>query len=108
MENLLLRSMFSTSPSRRLRITHTQKYRSRISNYRSSKSPTRVSHRDAGWLELSTPLLKRARARGLSTHTVSSTLSTILKVQDAHSDQLYEAMDALGERQQEIQQSLVG
>src|SRR4028118_129364 len=100
--------MFSTSPSRRLRITHTQKYRSRISNYRSSKSPTRVSHRNARWLELSTPLPKRARVRGLSTHTVSCTVSTILKVQDVHSDQLYEAMDALGERQQEIQQSLVG
>ncbi len=35
-----------------------------------------------------------------------STLSEILKVQDAHSDELYEAMDALGERQQEIEQSL--
>ena len=52
------------------------------------------------------PLPKRARARGLSTHTASSTLSTILKVQDAHSDELYEAMDALGKRQQEIEQCL--
>jgi len=71
-----------------------------------SKSPRTVSHRDAGWLELSTPLPKRATARGLSTDTVSSTLSEILKVQDARSDELYEAMDALGERQQEIEQSL--
>jgi hypothetical protein len=53
------------------------------------------------WLELSTPLSKPATARGLSTHTVSSTLSTILKVPDAQSDELYEAIDALGERQQE-------
>jgi hypothetical protein len=37
---------------------------------------------------------------------VSTTLSAILKVQDAHSDELYEAMDALSERQQEIEQSL--
>jgi hypothetical protein len=43
----------------------------------------RVSHREAGWLELSTPLPKRAT-----------------------SDELYEAMDALGERQQEIEQCL--
>jgi len=66
----------------------------------------RVSHRDAGCLELSTPLPKRATACGLSTHTVSSTFSTILKVQDAQSDKLYEAMDALGEGQQEIEQCL--
>jgi hypothetical protein len=49
-----------------------------------------------------TPLPKRATARGLSTHTVISTLSEILKVQNAHFDELYQAMDALSERQQEI------
>jgi rhamnogalacturonyl hydrolase YesR len=66
----------------------------------------RVSHRDAGWLELSTPLPKRATARGVSTDTLRSTLSEILKVQDAESDELYEAMDALSEPQQGIEQSL--
>jgi transposase len=55
---------------------------------------------------LSTPLPKPARARGLSTDTASSTLSEILKVQDADSDELYEAVEALSERQQEIEQSL--
>ena len=59
----------------------------------------RVSYRDAGWLELSTPLPKRAKARGVSTDTLSSTLSAILKVQDADSDELYEPMDALSEPQ---------
>jgi hypothetical protein len=43
---------------------------------------------------------------GLSTNTVNSTLSEILKVQNKHSDELYKTMDALGERQQEIEQSL--
>lgn len=52
------------------------------------------------------PASKASYGCGLSTDTVSSTLSEILKVQDAHSDELYEAMDALGERQQEIEQSL--
>ena len=59
----------------------------------------RVSHRGAGWLELSTPLPKRATDRGVSTDTLSSTLSEILKVQDADSDELYEPMDALSEPQ---------
>ena len=54
-----------------------------------------------------TPLPKRATARGLSTHTVISTLSEILKVPNAHFDELYEAMDALSEGQKEIEQSLV-
>ena len=57
----------------------------------------RVSHRDAGWLELSTPLPKRATAGEVSTDKLSSTLSEILKVQNADSDELYEAMDALSE-----------
>lgn len=65
----------------------------------------RVSHRDAGWLELSTPLPKRATDRGVSTDTLSSTLS-VLKVQVADSDELYKAMDPLSEPQQEIEQSL--
>jgi hypothetical protein len=67
----------------------------------------RVSHRDAGWLELSTPLPKRATAGEVSTDTLSSTLSEILKVQNADSDEFYEAMDALSEPQQEIEQSWV-
>jgi hypothetical protein len=54
------------------------------------------------------PASKASYGCGLSTHTLSSTLSEILKVQNKHSDELYEAMDALGERQQEIEQSLAG
>jgi hypothetical protein len=41
-----------------------------------------------------------------STDTVSSTFSEILNVLDAYSDELYEAMDTLSERQKEIAQSL--
>lgn len=49
------------------------------------------------------PASKLTTAGGLSTDTVSSSLSENLKVQDADSDELYEAMDGLGERQQEIE-----
>lgn len=52
------------------------------------------------------PGSKLATARGLSTDTCSSTLSEILGVQSADSDELYEAMDWLLERQQEIEQGL--
>jgi hypothetical protein len=52
------------------------------------------------------PASKASYGCGVSTDTVSSTLSEILKVQDADSDELYEAMDALSEGQKEIEQSL--
>jgi hypothetical protein len=52
------------------------------------------------------PGSKLATARGLSTDTVSSTLSEILGVEDADSDELYEAMDWLLERQEKIEQNL--
>jgi len=44
--------------------------------------------------------------RGLSTDTCNSTLCEILKVQDAEADDLYEAMDWLSDRQQEIEQRI--
>jgi len=53
------------------------------------------------------PAAKASYGCGVSTDKVSSTLSEILKVQDAYSDELYEAMDALSEGQKEIEQSLV-
>ncbi|MEP6524589.1 hypothetical protein NDA07_23020 [Microcoleus vaginatus DQ-U2] len=53
------------------------------------------------------PASKLATARGLSTDTVSSTLSEILGTQNADADKLSEAMDWLGKRQQEIEQALV-
>lgn len=49
---------------------------------------------------------KLATARGLSTDTVNSSLSEILGVPDAEVHELYEAIDWLGERQQEIEQNL--
>lgn len=52
------------------------------------------------------PSSKLATARGLSTDTLSSTLGEILGVEDADSDELYEAMDWLGERQEKIEQNL--
>jgi transposase len=52
------------------------------------------------------PASKLATARGLSTDTCNSTLCEILKVQDASADELYEAMDWLSERQQEIEQRI--
>ena len=56
--------------------------------------------------QITHPASKARYGCGLLTDTVSSTLSEILKVQDADSDELYEAMDALSERQKEIEQSL--
>lgn len=44
--------------------------------------------------------------RRLSTDTCNSILCEILKVQDADVDELYEAMDWLAERQQEIEQRI--
>ncbi len=52
------------------------------------------------------PASKLATARGLSTDTCNSTLCEILKVQDAEADDLYEAMDWLSDRQQEIEQRI--
>jgi transposase len=52
------------------------------------------------------PTSKLATARGLSTDTCNSTLCEILKVQDADVDELYEAMDWLESRQQEIEQRI--
>ncbi|HEY9744118.1 MAG TPA: IS1634 family transposase [Coleofasciculaceae cyanobacterium] len=52
------------------------------------------------------PASKLATARGLSTDTISSTLGQILGVQSADSDELYEAMDWLLERQEEIERCL--
>jgi transposase len=52
------------------------------------------------------PASKLATARGLSTETISSTLGQILGVQSADSDELYEAMDWLLERQEEIERCL--
>jgi transposase len=52
------------------------------------------------------PSSKLATARGLSTDTCNSTLCEILKVQDAEVDELYEAMDWLESRQQEIEQRI--
>jgi gas vesicle protein len=52
------------------------------------------------------PASKASYGSRQSTDTVSSTLSEILNVLDAHSEELYEAMDTLSERQKEIEQSL--
>jgi hypothetical protein len=52
------------------------------------------------------PASKASYGSRESTDTVSSTVSEILKVQDAYSDELDEAMDTLSERQKEIAQSL--
>lgn len=52
------------------------------------------------------PASKLATARGFSTETASSTLGELLGVEAADEDQLYEAMDWLLERQQEIETGL--
>jgi transposase len=52
------------------------------------------------------PASKLATARGLSTDTCNTSLCEILKVQDATADDLYEAMDWLSDRQQEIEQRI--
>ncbi|MEG4501990.1 IS1634 family transposase, partial [Microcoleus sp. F10B5] len=52
------------------------------------------------------PASKLATARGLSADACNSTLCEILKVQDADVDELYEAMDWLSDRQQEIEQRI--
>ncbi len=52
------------------------------------------------------PTSKLATARGFSTETSSSTLGELLGVAQASEDELYEAMDWLGERQAEIERGL--
>jgi hypothetical protein len=52
------------------------------------------------------PSSKLATARGLNSETCVSTLGELLGVTSADSDELYGAMDWLGERQQEIEQNL--
>ncbi len=52
------------------------------------------------------PASKLATARSFSTDTTSSTLGEILRVQQASEDELYEAMDWVLERQEEIERGL--